>query len=116
MEQHHDEEPPAKVPSDISSQEPWEEVEEPSMQAESRHQSPLLEDIGGQQPELEEPSMKLRYTLDDDCTEGSDKRVLTQQGLENQLIMKRKTLKQAIKGMAKESGLGARYADRNGQD
>ena len=90
---------PVKVPSDYGSQqEPGEEAQEPSMQAESRPQSPLLGAIGGQLPESE-PSVKFRHTLDDDFTEASDKRtrVLTQRGLEYQLTIKRKALKQAIR-------------------
>ena len=101
MEHQKDQEPPVpvKVPSDYGSQqEPGEEVEEPPMQAESRPQSPLLGAIGGQMPEPE-PSVKFRHTLDDDGTEASDKRtrVLTQRGLEYQLTIKRKALKQAIR-------------------
>ena len=101
MEHRKDQEPPvpAKVPSDGSQKEPGEEVKAPSIQAESRPQSPLLGAVGGQLPELEEPSVKPRHTLDDDGTEALDKRsrVLTQRGLEYQLTMKRKALKQAMK-------------------
>ena len=108
MEHQKDQEPPvpAKVPSDFGSQqEPEGEEEKPSMQVESRPQSPLLGAVGGQLPPLEEPSVKLRYTLDDDGTDTSEKRtrVLTQRGFEYQLTMKRKALKQAIKAWQRKA-------------
>ena len=56
MEHQKDQEPlvPVSVPSDIPAQQvTGEGVVEPSMQAESRPQSPLLGAIGGQLPELE---------------------------------------------------------------
>ena len=89
MEHQKDQEPPVpvSVPRDIPAQ----QVVEPSIEAEARPASPLLGAIGGAS-EQEAPSMKLRYTLDDDGTKSPDKRTraLTERGLEYQLTMKRK--------------------------
>ena len=76
MEHQKDQEPP--VPDSVSSDIPAQQVTgvgvaEPSIEAEARPASPLLGVIRGAS-EQEAPSVKLRYTLDDDGTKSPDKR------------------------------------------
>ena len=107
MEHQKDQEPPVpvSVPSDIPAQQVTGiGIVEPSIEAEARPASPLLGAIGGAS-EQEAPSVKLRYTLDDDGTKSPDKRTraLTERGLEYQLTMKRKALKHAMKAWQRKA-------------